>query len=279
MKNKPTWFKLYPAEFLADRNVERMNIDEFGLYCYLLMRGWLDGGIPADLDEIARYAMLRGLPREQLEKMWEAVKLCWIPSADPNTLVNPRQEREREAVRDYWAAKSKAGKASAEKRQKANACATCVEQPFNTPCATCVEQPFNTKTQTSDNRPAQQTDVVTPKLKEAFDRLAERYPNCTDVDFAFQIWMGYCETGVVTEANVHEVDEGLTRYLDSDLWSRDNGRYIISFAKWLHGKKWRDRPQPSAEAKAKAAAKNVKRSSEGNDPNAEWVPPWRQEVA
>jgi uncharacterized protein YdaU (DUF1376 family) len=267
-KPKPTWFKLYPAEFLADRNVERLNIDEFGLYCYLLMRGWLDGGIPSDLDEIARYAMLRGIPRTKLERMWESVSLCWIPSSDPKILVNPRQEREREAVGDYWEAKSRAGKASAVKRQQRNV----------NGCTTCVEQVPNT--QTLDNRPAQQTDVVsgvTTKLKAAFDGLAARYPNCTDVDFAFQVWMGYCETGVVTEANVHEVDEGLTRYLDSDLWSRDGGRYIISFAKWLHGKKWRDRPQPSAEAKA--AAKNGKRSPEGNDPNAEWVPSWRQEVA
>jgi len=278
MKKKPTWFKLYPAEFLTDRNVERMDITEFGLYCYLLMRAWLDGGIPADLDEMARYSMLRGMPREVLERAWRTVSECWEPSAnDPLTLVNPRQEIERAAVGDYWAAKSKAGQASAAKRKRArNTCSTSVEQAGNV-CLTGVEHVFNTQTKTTDNRPAQQNDVVTSRMKEEFDHLAERYPNATDVDFAFQVWMSYCDDGTITEENVHEVHEGLTRYLESDLWSRDGGRYIVSLAKWLHGKKWLDRPKPSAEARAEAKTK--KRSSDGNDPNVEWVAPWRKEVA
>jgi len=84
MKRKPRWFKLSPAEFLADRNVERMTIQEFGLYCYLLMRAWLDGGIPASLPEVGRYAMLRGLSRAKLEKLWQGVQSCWVPSPDPS---------------------------------------------------------------------------------------------------------------------------------------------------------------------------------------------------
>ena len=78
---------------------------------------------------------------------------------------------------------------------------------------------------------------------------------------AFQIWMGYCESGLVTEANVHEVAEGLTRYLESEKWARDDGRYIESFD-----------PAPSPEAKANRRVE--KRSSDGSDPNAEWVAPW-----
>ena len=92
MKRKPTWFKMCPAEFLADRNVERMDISEFGLYAYLLMRAWIDGGIPASLQEMGRYSMLRDLSPAKLEKLWRGVKSCWTPADAPNILVNPRKK-------------------------------------------------------------------------------------------------------------------------------------------------------------------------------------------
>jgi hypothetical protein len=38
VKRQPTWFKLSPADFLADHAVERMTMEELGLHCYLLMR-------------------------------------------------------------------------------------------------------------------------------------------------------------------------------------------------------------------------------------------------
>jgi uncharacterized protein YdaU (DUF1376 family) len=275
MKSKPKWYKLNPAEFLADKNVERMSMEEFGLYNYLLMRGWLDGGIPASLDEIACYSMLRGITRRHLERLWEKVSPCWIPASDGQTLVNPRQEAERATVGEYSEAKSRAGKASAAKRLqcKPNTPATPVKHVLDF----CSTGPFNN--QDTDNRPTPQTEdatgAVTPSLLAAFESLAEKYPNCTDKDFAFQIWMTYCDQRVITEANVAEVFDGLTRWLDSELWSREGGRYIQSFARWLHAKKWKDRPNPSPDAKA--ARRATKRSRDGYDPNAEWIAPWKDE--
>jgi hypothetical protein len=117
-KRKPGWFKMCPVDFLADRNVERMTLEEFGLYNYLLMRGWIDGGIPVSLQEMGRYAMLRGIPPKRLERLWQSVKICWVPSPDSTVFINPRQEIERKLASDYWEHQSRAGKAGAEKRLK-----------------------------------------------------------------------------------------------------------------------------------------------------------------
>jgi len=113
---------------------------------------------------------------------------------------------------------------------------------------------------------------VTPSLKAAFDRITEKYPHCKSYDDAYRMWMTYCEQGVVTEANVHQVEEGLQRWLDSDEWSRENGRYIPSFYKWLIERRWKDRPKPSTEAEARR--RGQKKSSEGNDALAIFEPEW-----
>lgn len=156
MKKKPSWFKLHPTDFLADRNVERMNIAEFGLYCYLLMRGWIDGGIPASLDELSRYAMLRDISLKRLSRLWEAVSPCWQESLNsPTKLVNPRQEMERVVVKSYWDGKERAGKASAAKRQKqkddaSTSVPTHIEQVLNGRSTTKTKTQTNTQTQTGD---------------------------------------------------------------------------------------------------------------------------------
>src|SRR5258707_14301122 len=95
MKDGLSWFKMVPADFLTDARVEVMDMDAFGMYCYLLFRGWMDGGIPKSLDEISRYAKLRGIRKPKLEKMWEQVKPCWNLSENGQRLVNKRQEFDR----------------------------------------------------------------------------------------------------------------------------------------------------------------------------------------
>ena len=78
---------------------------------------------------------------------------------------------------------------------------------------------------------------------------------------------GYCESGLITEANVHEVGEGLTRYLDSEKWSRDDGRYIESFDKWIGGKKWRDRPNPAQRRGRTGGSRNAPATGAIRTPN------------
>jgi hypothetical protein len=119
-KTKPTWFKLYPLDILCDGKIESMDFDEFGLHCYLLMRSWLDDGIPASLGELRRYTLLRCISRTKLERMWRAVSPFWTPvgTGPDSRLVNPRQERERQSMEKFWKAKLRASRTQAEKRKK-----------------------------------------------------------------------------------------------------------------------------------------------------------------
>jgi uncharacterized protein YdaU (DUF1376 family) len=270
-RNVPEWMPLYVYEFLADRNVQAMALDELGAYFLLIMTQWVNGSIPADLRVLGR--LLRNQDAETTERIWMALKPCYRDHPElAGELIQGRVEEERETALTRLAGNSLGGRNSADRRQKTKSRPQVeLGATTNTP----VSQPQAERKLTGGGERrgmVVENCGVTPALKAAFDLVASRYPQCTGVDMAFQLWMGYCESGLLTEANAHEVDEGLTRYLESEKWARDDGRYIESFDKWIGGKKWRDRPNPSAEARANRRV--VKRSSDGSDPTAEWVAPW-----
>ena len=261
-RDVPEWMPLYVYEFIADRNVQAMELDELGAYFRLILTQWVNGSVPADRRELAR---LLHRDTETMERIWSALAPCYKAHPElPGELVQGRVEEERETALNRLAGNSKGGKTSAERRQGKKQSRPQVELTATTELPKTFPQPIR--------KPVVENCGVTPKLKAAFDQVASRYPQCTGVDMAFQIWRGYRERGLVTEANGHEGAEGVTRYLESEKWARDDGRYIESFDKWISGKKWRDRPAPSAEAKANRRVE--KRSSDGSDPNAEWVAPW-----
>jgi hypothetical protein len=71
------------------------------------------------------------------------------------------------------------------------------------------------------------------------------------VDLGSQWWISYIDDGTITEDNVHEVFEGLERWKASELWARENGRYIPALANsrgtgWLQVRAWKDWPKPKA---------------------------------
>lgn len=71
------------------------------------------------------------------------------------------------------------------------------------------------------------------------------------MDLGSQCWISYIDDGTITEDNVHEVFEGLERWKASELWARENGRYIPALANsrgtgWLQVRAWKDWPKPKA---------------------------------
>jgi uncharacterized protein YdaU (DUF1376 family) len=55
---KPEWFKLDPAKFLCDAQIDVMSTLELGACLRLLCRQWIDGFIPDDLHLLARLCRL-----------------------------------------------------------------------------------------------------------------------------------------------------------------------------------------------------------------------------
>jgi uncharacterized protein YdaU (DUF1376 family) len=241
-KDKLPWYPLYPSDFDTDERVRGMTDEEVGFFIRLLNHCWINGSIPDDVEEIAR---IMGRDLEHARRLWQRVGQCFV--AHPSLggrLVNPRLEIERvESLRRTESARERARKRWS--RDNHHAAET-------------------TSPRKALMIPEQSTDVSV-ELIEAFHTLADRYPNATGVDLAMQIWISYCEQGIITEQNVGEVFAGLERWKKSGQWTRDGGRYVVSLAKWISGKMWLDRPAPSQDEVEREHAPKL------------WRAPWKTE--
>jgi uncharacterized protein YdaU (DUF1376 family) len=86
-------FQFYPKDFLTDEAVAVMSDEELGFYFRCLCYAWLNDGLPADPDRLAR---VLGRTREHVSRMWQAVGCCWhIDLQRQDRLVNRRQEAQR----------------------------------------------------------------------------------------------------------------------------------------------------------------------------------------
>lgn len=102
MAGELPFMKLWVDDLLND--VQEMGLDdeEFGAYMKLLLISWKREGVPADLKERSRFV---SASPGRFKTLWKSFKHKWVPHGE-DTLVNPRQELERED------AKSKSKKAS-----------------------------------------------------------------------------------------------------------------------------------------------------------------------
>lgn len=92
MSNLP-YFRWYPADAEGDDFYAGLTDAEGWTYTRLLNRSWMNDGIPADLNEMAR---VLGKTRGYLDRVWMKLSRRWEPSPrDPSKLINPRQEIER----------------------------------------------------------------------------------------------------------------------------------------------------------------------------------------
>jgi uncharacterized protein YdaU (DUF1376 family) len=110
--NKSPAFQFYAADFLADEAVAAMTYEERGVYITLLSHAWMEGGIPSDLDQLAR---LLHLSRRRLDRVWPAIATRWTANGN-GRLVNPRLERERKKQEEWRRKSAKGGRASGRSR-------------------------------------------------------------------------------------------------------------------------------------------------------------------
>lgn len=91
-------FQFYPNDFLSDQNVICMSLQERGAYITLLCLCW-QNPLPSDVSRIAR---LCGVPLSMMRKLWPALSVCFrAHPSDPDLLIHPRLERERQKQADY----------------------------------------------------------------------------------------------------------------------------------------------------------------------------------
>jgi uncharacterized protein YdaU (DUF1376 family) len=91
---KPEWFKMDPAKFLSDAQVDAMSTLELGACFRLLCRQWIDGFIPDDLHLLAR---LCRLDATAMQEAWVTLE-AFFPILEPGKRANRFMWVEREKV-------------------------------------------------------------------------------------------------------------------------------------------------------------------------------------
>lgn len=105
--SKSPAFQFYPNDFLSDRNVIVMSLQERGAYITLICLAW-EAPIPDDVEHIARMC---GVPLTAMRKLWPALSVCFRPDPDAGGfLIHPRLEKEREKQAQYRRRQSDASK-------------------------------------------------------------------------------------------------------------------------------------------------------------------------
>ena len=90
-------------------------------------------------------------------------------------------------------------------------------------------------------------------LYSKYEEFLQRWPaDKRGVDLGAQVWITLVDSGEITEASLHEVFEGLERWQASELWKKDNGKYIPAIANpqatgWLQKRAWKDHPKAAEE--------------------------------
>lgn len=274
------WFPFYVEHWLTSQDIVLMGPAGEGAYIRLLALAWTqdDCGLPDDDEKLA---ILSRLGDDWHGRAGKLIREKF--RVENGRLYNDRLLDEFAATNERMGLASKAGKASAEARKQRagerspNVGATSVERPHNE--SATQPQPEQNRTNTPPTPSLRPALVVTSlALVDRFHEWMERYPKKVKVDTACQAWISLCDLGEITDANVGEVFDGLDRYLKSEAWAKEGGKYIPDPTSFLTGNKehrgrmWKDFPPESAESVA--ATRGAVRSSVGVDPHAEWVPGW-----
>ncbi len=105
-------FRFYPNDFLSDRNVVVMSMQERGAYITLICYAWNEP-LPADVPGLSK---LCGIPLAAFRKIWPALSGCFREQG--GRLVHPRLERERQKQSEYRQRQSDRGVASGASRRR-----------------------------------------------------------------------------------------------------------------------------------------------------------------
>ncbi len=121
------YFKWYPSDAESDAKYAAMDDAELGFFHRCLNKSWTNGGLPVDPTERAR---ILGRSKTYADKKWQRVGKCFQPSdADPDLLINPRQEKERKAAVEK---SEQATSAVRSRRDRTNGTPTDVCTPVST---------------------------------------------------------------------------------------------------------------------------------------------------
>jgi uncharacterized protein YdaU (DUF1376 family) len=116
------YFKLYPAETIADERFSGWTITERGAWLTLLLHAWVNGSIPSDEASLAR---ILHVDATAMRSLWVAIgdRFAALDHLPDGRLSSPRLEQERDEARAKVAAGKKGAKSRWGKGKQGNATA------------------------------------------------------------------------------------------------------------------------------------------------------------
>jgi uncharacterized protein YdaU (DUF1376 family) len=162
---KPEWFKMDPAKFLCDAQVDVMSTLELGACLRLLCRQWIDGFIPDDLHLLAR---LCRLDDAAMGEAWVTLS-HFFPAVETGKRANRFMWIEREKIVADLEKRSDEGTKAARKRWN-----DVKKRRDAVPNGSPIPEPMQDQTRPEQTRPEknssseQQTcsDVVGPSTRK-----------------------------------------------------------------------------------------------------------------
>lgn len=190
---KPEWFKVDPAKFLTDSQVDAMTTEELGACFRLLCRQWIDGDIPGDLPTLGR------LCRLDATRMGEAwVTLChFFPALENGKRANKFMFLERIKVLSELQHKSDEGTRAANKRWdevRKNKDGSPMPNPLGDPMLDQSRPEQNQTREEKQKSPSQKKALLSGMDFEWFQKAWEKWPSTNGKDGSAVPHSGKVET-------------------------------------------------------------------------------------
>jgi uncharacterized protein YdaU (DUF1376 family) len=224
------WYAKYPGDYRRD--TAHLTVTQHGAYNLLMDCYYATGKpLPADLPALVRMVGCQ----TKLERDAVAVVADeFFKVSKDGFRHNPRCDREIEKRDEFIADQSRKGRLSAEakRQQRFNRGSTAVDfrlQPDGVPEVNPPPPP--------PPLPPPTTPPTSPSTGGEFPDFWKIYPRKSGRDAACRAWVSMVQNG-----DAARIFEALSWQLESDQWTKDEGKFVPSAEKYLFDRLWTDEP-------------------------------------
>ncbi len=242
------FFRWFAADAETDDVYAGMTNAEVGFYHRCLNRSWINGGIPADLDILRRSFRLTVA---EFNRVWPAVsKRFEAALGNPNRLVDPHQEREREHAMSKSLANQRMGNANAKRtrtERDANGSQRALARDFRLQTTEEEQEKSACAPQTgylnvAPMRRAPPASKLNGHGAEWSAALYARHPKKKDEALVGGALFRVMEEAADPPALFAEIDRVHRLWCATFDWSEKNGRFAPVLAAWLMDHGWTKEP-------------------------------------
>jgi len=271
------FYQWYVSRWLGSTAHDELDATGRGIYREMLDACYTQGSVTSDPEILCRKC---ACTREELNSRWPLIVKHFVKDGHtPERLRNKIADTVRASFFEHVSLQRANGALGGRRKPSdtndMQSGGFLNGEPKGNPPLTFGESQERRK-EKGERRKEKKESAELPTLADRFHEWIALYPNATKIETACRAWLSLIDSGEITDDTIAEVFAGLERYKRSTAWAKDGGRWICEPTTFLigndknHGRMWRDNPQPLE------PEEKPKRSSRGIDPEAEWVPPWRE---